>query len=161
MAPGASGLYDEDVLLWSSEQADLLRRLSDGEQVNGVDWAHVIEEIEDVGRSELHAVSSLLRQAIVHLLKAQAWPESLARGHWQAEAIGFLADARDRFTPSMRQGIDLTRIYAVARTQVAGLVVDSRPAEAVPGENPFVLETLLRGDLPAIEAELGRGRERG
>ncbi len=158
--PGASGLYDDDVLLWSSEQADLLRRLSDGEQVNGIDWPHVIEEIEDVGRSELHAVSSLLRQAVVHLLKAQAWPESLARSHWQSGAIGFLADARDRFTPSMRQGLDLERIYRVAKAQVAGLSIDSRPAGAVPEGNPFVLDTLLRGELQSIEAELRSGLER-
>jgi hypothetical protein len=69
-------LYDRDVLAWSEHQADLLRRLARGERVNDVDWEHVVEEIEDVGLSELHAVASCLEQILVHLLKAQAWPTS-------------------------------------------------------------------------------------
>jgi Domain of unknown function DUF29 len=62
-------LYDRDVLTWSEHQADLLRRLARGEQVNDVDWEHVVEEIEDVGLSELHAVAGYLEQILVHLLR--------------------------------------------------------------------------------------------
>jgi hypothetical protein len=36
----------------------VLRRVAKGERVNEVDWDHVIDEIEDVGLSELHAVES-------------------------------------------------------------------------------------------------------
>jgi Domain of unknown function DUF29 len=46
-------LYDRDILTWSRHQADLLRRIARGQRVNGVDWEHVVEEIEDVGLSEL------------------------------------------------------------------------------------------------------------
>jgi hypothetical protein len=42
-------LYERGVLAWSESQAALLRRLAQGERVNEVDWAHVVEEIEDVG----------------------------------------------------------------------------------------------------------------
>jgi hypothetical protein len=59
-------LYDRDALAWSEHQADLLRRLARGERVNDVDWAHVVEEIEDVGLAELHAVESCLDQMLVH-----------------------------------------------------------------------------------------------
>jgi hypothetical protein len=45
-------LYDRVALAWSEHQAGLLWR---GERVNEVDWEHVIEEIEDVGLSELLA----------------------------------------------------------------------------------------------------------
>ncbi len=78
MSDGAE-LYEQDILLWSEQQAELLRRLARGERVNGVDWAHVVEEIEDVGNSELHAVTSLLRQAVVHLLRASSESCSMAR----------------------------------------------------------------------------------
>jgi hypothetical protein len=47
------GLYERDILFWSQNQAELLRRLARGERVNDVDWEHVVEEIEDVGLSEL------------------------------------------------------------------------------------------------------------
>lgn len=66
-------LYDRDVLIWSEQQAELLRRLAAGERVNdALDWPNLIEEVESVGRLELHACQSLLRQALVHLLKCHA-----------------------------------------------------------------------------------------
>jgi hypothetical protein len=34
-------LYDRDILAWSAQQADLLRRAARGERVNGLDWDHV------------------------------------------------------------------------------------------------------------------------
>ncbi len=61
-------LYDHDALVWSERQANLLRRLADGERVNdAIDWPHVIEEIEDVGRSQLSSCENLLRLALLHL----------------------------------------------------------------------------------------------
>jgi hypothetical protein len=73
-----SDLYDDDILLWSERQAKLLRRRSAGELVNDaeIDWPNVAEEIEDVGRSQLHTVESFLVQALLHDLKAEAWPLS-------------------------------------------------------------------------------------
>lgn len=68
-------LYNSDVLSWSEQQAALLRRLACGEKVNTeIDWPNVIEEVRDVGQSELRAVRSLLARAIEHLLKSKAGP---------------------------------------------------------------------------------------
>ena len=61
-------LYHRDALAWSAEQADLLRRVARGEAVNGIDWGNVVEEIEDVGRSEFGAVRSYLTQVLLHQL---------------------------------------------------------------------------------------------
>ena len=65
-----------------------------------LDWPNIAEEIEDVGRSQLQAVESLLFQALVHMLKARAWPLARDAGNWQADARGFLVQARRRFAPS-------------------------------------------------------------
>ena len=50
------GLYDEDILLWSERQAALLRQAAAAQRSNedAPDWPNIIEEIESVGRSELH-----------------------------------------------------------------------------------------------------------
>jgi uncharacterized protein DUF29 len=64
-----------------------------GGRVNDVDWAHVVEEIEDVGLSELNAVCSYLRLMLVYLLKLQGWPESLAAADWRQEIVSFQSDA--------------------------------------------------------------------
>ena len=110
-----SDLYDDDILLWSERQGTLLRRMAAGEPLNEpVDWANVIEEVESVGREQLHAVEWLLLRALVHMLKAQGWPEARDAPNWQADARGFRAQARRRFAPSMRQNIDLAGIYADA-----------------------------------------------
>ena len=64
---GMSDLYDNDILIWSEHQAELLRRVASGEPVNEApDWPNIIEEIESVGHEQLHAVTSLLVQALVH-----------------------------------------------------------------------------------------------
>ena len=108
-------LYEADVLEWSEHQARLLRRHAAGEPGNEApDWNNIIEEIEDVGNSQVSAVRSLLRLALLHDLKCEAWPLVSYVSHWRAEARGFRIDAADRFTPSMRQKIDLAGIYAKA-----------------------------------------------
>src|ERR1700722_17173264 len=116
-------LYDRDILIWSEQQADLLRRLGRGEGVNGVDWAHVVEEIEDVGLSELHSVQSYLNLMLVHLLKIWLSPESPALNRWRGEIVAFQKNTGRRFAPSMRQRIDLAKPYdeAVEDLDATGL----------------------------------------
>ena len=108
--------YDTDILEWSERQAELLRRRAAGDLVNdaALDWPNIAEEIEDVGRSELRSCRSLLRQALRHMLKAEAWPLSRDAPSWRADAIDFRRQARDAFTPSMRQRIDITGLYREA-----------------------------------------------
>jgi hypothetical protein len=48
------------------------------------------------------------------MLKAEAWPLSRDAPGWRADAIDFRRQARDAFTPSMRQRIDLAGLYADA-----------------------------------------------
>src|SRR5579864_7350118 len=82
-------LYDRDALAWSERQAALLRRVARGERVTNVDWDHVVEEIEDVGRSELNTVHSYLRQMLAHRLQFHGWPDSDAVQHWRNEVATF------------------------------------------------------------------------
>ena len=49
---GDRTLYDEDILIWSEQQAAALRSLASRRDLpNELDLANVIEEIEDAGRS--------------------------------------------------------------------------------------------------------------
>jgi hypothetical protein len=139
-------LYHSDVVAWSEQQADLLRRAARGERVNGLDWTNLIEEIEDVGVSQRTAVESLLRQALVHLLKIGGWPASDAAAHWAGEAVGFLADASGRFTPSMRRSIDLERLYRRAHQQVRQLRMHGVGPQPLLPTCPLTLDDLLSDD---------------
>src|SRR4051794_813087 len=112
--------YDTDVLAWSEHQAGLLRRIAAGELVNSaeLDWPHIAEEIESVGRSELRACEGLLRQALVHMLKTKIWPDSPAVPGWEEELIRFRQEAADAFSPSMRARIDMAKLYRQALRQM-------------------------------------------
>ena len=138
-----SDLYDEDILLWSEHQAELLRCLAAGEPVNERrDWANIIEEVESVGRSDLRAVQSLLLQALLHTLEAQAWPDTPYVAGWEAEARLFRAQARNAFSASMRQRLDLARLYADPLNAMPA-DIDGQPPQPVPPTCPTTLDELL------------------
>ncbi len=146
-----SALYDTDALAWSERQAALLERLASGERVNAeIDWPNVIEEVRDVGLSELHACESLLQQAMRHLLKLHAWPASQAARHWREEAGNFLDDAERRYSPSMRQRIDLAENYARALRRIRSTTDEAGAPRPLPDVCPFTLDALLAGDIDAL-----------
>lgn len=136
--------YDTDILIWSEQQAALLRRRAAGELVNDadLDWPNIAEEIESVGNEQLHAVRSLLRQALIHMLKAEGWPLARDVPNWRADAVNFRIQAADRFSPSMRQRIDLPRIYQQAVRALPETMDDQGPLP-VPAECPVTLDELL------------------
>jgi hypothetical protein len=139
--------YDTDILTWSERQAALLRRLAAGGLANDaeLDWPNIAEEIDDVGRSELRSCRSLLRQALRHMLKAQAWPLSRDAPTWRADAVDFRRQAKDAFTPSMRQKINVADLYADALAALPETIDDQPPLPVEP-ECRVTLDDLLSGD---------------
>jgi Domain of unknown function DUF29 len=154
-------LYERDVLAWSEHQAALLRRAAGGERVNDIDWMHVVEEIEDVGLSELNAVQSYLRQILVHLLKLQGWPTLAACRHWRSEIVAFQTDAQHRFAPSMRQRINLDSIYARAALQIEPLRYGGKAPSPAPATCPVTLDALLTAPCAALEAAFATEKSAG
>ena len=72
--------YEDDFVGWTVEQAARLRGMP---QLNnaGLDVENLAEEIEDLGRSEINKITSLMGQAMVHLLKIVADPTAPSRQH--------------------------------------------------------------------------------
>jgi hypothetical protein len=143
-----AGLYDTDILVWSERQAELLRRLARGERVNdALDFENLIDEVETVGRSELHAVESLLEVALTHLLAAHGAVREAPAQHWLVEADTALGDASRRFAPSMAQRINLAALWARARRNAGRkLAADGSPARPLPAGCPFTLAELMDSD---------------
>ena len=139
-----TGLYEADILEWSERQGRLLRNLAEGGAPNeSPDWTNIIEEIEDVGRSQLKAVKSLLVQALLHDLKCKAWPQTPYLSDWQAEARGFRDDAADRLTSSMRQQIDPPELYARALNRMPA-DIDGQLPLPVPAECNVLLDEVIQ-----------------
>jgi hypothetical protein len=136
--------YDTDILIWSEHQAELLRRRAAGELVNDaeISWPNIAQEIEGAGRSELRSCRSLSRQALRHMLNAEARPLSRDAPTWRVDAIDFRRQARDTFTPTMRQKIDVAGLYAdVLATMLE--TIDGQPPLPLPDVRPVTLDELL------------------
>lgn len=135
-------VYEADILEWSEHQAELLRRHAAGQANEAPDWPNIIEEIESVGRDQLRAVESFLVQALAHDLKAEAWPLSREVPGWRAEARRFRDDASARFSPSMRQRLDMAKLYRRA-LRLLPETIDEQPPLPVPDACPVTLDELL------------------
>lgn len=66
-----STTYDKDLTIWAKDTAQLLRERC----WDAIDWEHLIEEVEDLGKSERSAIGSQMERIMVHLLKWQYQPQ--------------------------------------------------------------------------------------
>ena len=145
-----STLYDDDILLWSEQQAAAIRRLRETARglPNELDIENVAEEIESVGRSEFAAVKSFLRLILLHLLKLAAESDSAAAAHWHGEIAAFRVELRDRYSRSMKARIDLDLLWRDVRERILidpGLV--GLDASALPLECPIGFGDLMEDPL--------------
>ena len=111
---GDRTLYDEDILIWSEQQAAALRSLASRRDLpNELDLANVIEEIEDVGRSEFHTVESLIENILTHLVLLAPIPTHRRRGAGSRRSRHGTSRSGGGSRPSMRARLDMD--VAVAR----------------------------------------------
>ena len=87
--------YDQDLYSWSLEQARLLRE----RKFDQIDLEHIIEEIEDMSKSEKRALESFLETLLMHLLKWQYQPFYIGRRSWELTII----EQRKRLKKHMRE----------------------------------------------------------
>ena len=165
-----SDLYDTDIVEWSERQAALLRRLAEGEPLaphdsNELDWPHIAEEIEDVGREQRNAVESLRINILRHRLHIDAWPQAAAAPHRQHE-IGVWqvqVERRLRQSPKLRAEIggELAGLYSDA-LRTTYREIDGSPRPPLPPECRWTLaEVLAEGFAgPPIVRPTQRPRKR-
>jgi len=63
--------YNTDLTAWATHTAHLLRE----KRWEEVDWEHLIEEVEDLGKSERSAIGSQMERVMLHLLKWEYQPQ--------------------------------------------------------------------------------------
>jgi Domain of unknown function DUF29 len=77
-----ASLYERDFYLWLARQAELLRE----RRLSELDVANLLEEIDDMGRSEKRAIESNLVVLLTHLLKYQAQPDQRSSS-WRGSIV--------------------------------------------------------------------------
>lgn len=136
-------IYDTDFVGWVEITVEQLRT----QDYANVDWENVIEEIEDMGRSEKQAIYSNLKILLLHLLKYRYQPENRSNS-WLASIVEHRQRIKKAFKESPSLQPYFTEIfnecYQDARELAAaetGLGIDEFPVE-----NPFNAEEVLNSD---------------
>ncbi len=147
----SEALYEHDFHAWTQRQAAALRRAAaEGVVDIDIDWENLAEEIESLGRSELHAMESALMRIIEHLLKLAWSPARDPRLGWMESVtvhrVRFAKLSRDN--PGLVNRLNLAEIYADARKLARSALTlrDGLPASALPLSCPFMLEQIVDDD---------------
>jgi hypothetical protein len=82
MPGSAVRLYDEDFVRWTEEQSSALRDAAGVGTNLPLDWEHLAEEIESLGRSQRHELHSRLAVILEHLMKLEHSPAIDPRTGW-------------------------------------------------------------------------------
>ena len=137
----ADSLYEEDFYAWTQQQAELLRHLP--AIGNEFDPERIAEEIEDLGRSELHAAQSLCEHIIEHFLKLEYSGLSEPANHWRDEIVEWRIQLEKILTRSIVAKLDLPGRYKVALKLVRRLERDVPGLMSrLPGECPYTFEQI-------------------
>lgn len=150
-------LHEEDFYAWTQDQAKALRRLAQARPNDAVDFARLVEEVQDLGKSERDAVRSHVRTIIEHLLRLEHSRAREPRAGWIISITHARVALQDKLTPSLRRDLaaNLDRLYAQARHQASvALRVDGEGevAAALPERRPCTVEQILSDEwLPAVD----------
>ncbi len=109
------GLYEADFFLWTQEQARLLRDCAHAATNLPLDWEHLAEEVEDLGRSNSRELRTRLRVLIEHLLKLQYSTAVAPRAGW----IETVQNQRDGISDLLRKSRSLRRQVGPLAKEVA------------------------------------------
>jgi Domain of unknown function DUF29 len=131
-------LYDADLLAWLEQQAGYLRV----GQLDRLDVAHLIEELEAMGGSQRRELKSRLEILLMHMLKRDAQSRRRSRS-WQSTIVEQRARIADLLeqSPSLRSGMEevAQQAFAVAAAIETGLKRSAFPA-ALPYGVAAILE---------------------
>ena len=136
-------IYETDFVGWIETTVEQLRT----QDYANVDWENLLEEIEDIGKSEKRAIYSNLKILLLHLLKYRYQAEKRSNS-WRASIV----EPRQRLKKAFQESPSLqpyyteivNECYQDARELAAaetGLAIDNFPVET-----PFTSEEILKSD---------------
>ena len=144
-----STIYEQDLVLWAQATAQLLRE----QRWEAIDLPHLIEEVEDLGKSERSAIGSQMERIMVHLLKWEYQPQRRSDS-W----LDSINDGRSQIrrkiedSPSLWNYPEeiLEKEYTRARREASrqtGLALNIFPESC-----PFAIDQVLEDWLPETES---------
>jgi hypothetical protein len=140
MTTTASDLYEQDYNLWLEQTSQQLRSRA----FTQLDLENLIEEIEDMGRSQKNALASNTAILLMHLLKYQYQP-SKRSSSWRSTIV----EHRRRILRALKSSPSLQpylreifpECYEEARVDAA--TETQLPMDSFPAKCPFTMEEVL------------------
>jgi hypothetical protein len=134
-------LYETDYLKWIETTIAQLKQQNYG----AIDWENLIDEIEDMARSERRELESNLVVLLTHLLKWQFQPECRSN-HWKASIVEHRRRIRDllKDSPSLKPYLEevFTECYEDA-IELASIETEL-PAVTFPSDCPYSTAEVLK-----------------
>ncbi|MFN3785453.1 MAG: DUF29 domain-containing protein [Thiothrix sp.] len=143
--------YDEDLYSWSLEQAKLLRE----RKFDQIDLEHIIEEIEDMSKSEKRALESFLETLLMHLLKWQYQPFYIGKRSWAATIV----EQRKRIkwhledNPGLKSKLSAAIVRAYDLAKAGAEKETGIPSSSFPEICPWEYEQFMDADFWPEPAE--------
>jgi hypothetical protein len=133
-------LYKTDYLKWIQTTVEKLRL----QDYSSIDWENLIEEIEDMGRSERKSLKSNLIVVLTHLLKWQYQPD-FRSGSWKGSIVEHRRRIREALkdSPSLKPYLEevFAQCYWDAVEQASAET--ELPIETFPQESPYTSAQVL------------------
>lgn len=148
-----STLYEQDYVLWLEQTAHLLR----SDRFPDVDVENLIEEIEDMGKSQKQALKSNLRILLMHLLKWEYQSERRSSS-WRSTIREHRNRLEDAFADSPSLKVFFAEVRDSCYQKARDLAADETnlPLDTFPELCPFNDEQIFNPDyLPGkVEEDL-------
>ncbi len=110
--------------------------------ISNMDWDNLIDEIDDIGKSEKRSLESYLERLVEQILKLKYWEQNRDRNykHWQVEVVNF----RNRIKRLLKRSPSLKRYMEEIYIEVYQDAVDSQKIEFdIPEDNFIELEKIM------------------
>ncbi|MCS7226553.1 MAG: DUF29 domain-containing protein [Gloeomargarita sp. SKYB31] len=136
-------LYEQDYQLWLAKTIAFLKM---GE-LKQLDREHLIEELEDLGRSEKRAAFSYLMRLCEHLLKLKYWEQEREQcfRHWRREIVNFRLQIQFILdnSPSLRNHLQEQFAAAYQAGRELFLAASGFNEQHIPQEPEFTFDQAL------------------
>jgi len=134
-------LYNRDFNLWVEETLKAIKN----RDFENMDWDNLLDEIDDMGKSEKRSLESYLQRLIEHILKLRYWESEKERNskRWQSEIINFrnLIKRLLKRNPSFNRYMD--NVYQeLFQDAIARLKIEFE----IPSDSFVELEAILKDD---------------
>ena len=134
-------LYNRDFNLWIEKIKEAIQN----RDFENMDWDNLLDEIDDMGKSEKRSLDSYMQRLIEHILKLKFWNSKVERCRtgWQQEVVNF----RNRIKRILKKNPSLnnylkSEYFDIYQDAIATMVFDF----AIPEDNFVEIEQIMQDD---------------